>query len=710
MARLVDLVFILMVLAGGAAMGSLTTPNDNTLVLDSGKLKIVFDKGNSGLALKSFTDAAGHEWLSEFGPQCILWAIALKGPDGAQKEITSRTAGLVWARRTSRGASFAWSADLGDKQATVNLSVRIPKGSGLSYWSMAVELPESWQVTRADFPVLPNLRISDGLKLATATCWGIEREVKPGLECRMTYPSMITSMQFVGFYGGGNGLYVGLHDPMANHKLLAVKAGENEVGFACTNYPAIPEPPTRVYKVPYEAAIGVFEGEYWDAAQIYREFTFKTPWGKAGAVSKRPIPQWVKDTEIWLRPDEKPVANAKPTIEAAEFFGVPISLHWYNWHQIPFDTLYPEYFPAKPHFEQGVKALQMAGLNVMPYINGRLCDPNSRTWKEEGGESAAARKEDGEPYTEVYGSKVPLNAMCPYTDMWQQKIVGLVDKLVNEYGVRSVYIDQICAAWAVQCFDASHGHPLGGGQFWAEGYRKMLDLARAKLPKDHALTTEENAECWIDQLDALLMVNTPNWGRIIPLFPSVYSGRTIVFGYQYFRADDVKMSLGFRLKTAMAFVYGSQLGWIKVSQIMAPEVRKEAEFLRDLARCRRFGHEFLVYGRFLGMIEVGGKNLVLNGEGPDGAGGTYPIETPSVIASAWQAENGSLGIALVNLADEAREVEMELPLKKAGLAGKRIRVKVYGPQGELPTKTGSSAIQKLRVPERSALILCAEGV
>ncbi len=134
----------------------------------------------------------------------------------------------------------------------------------------------------------------------------------------------------------------------------------------------------------------------------------------------------------------------------------------------------------------------------------------------------------------------------------------------------------------------------------------MLD--RGPVCRDRILTTEENAECWIDQLDALLLVNTPNWGRIIPLFPAVYSGRTITFGFQYFRADDLTMSLPFRLKTAMAFTYGSQLGWIKVSQVMAPEVAKEAEFLRDLARCRRFGHAFLVYGRFLGLLDVGGDN------------------------------------------------------------------------------------------------------
>ena len=91
---------------------------------------------------------------------------------------------------------------------------------------------------------------------------------------------------------------------------------------------------------------------------------------------------------------------------------MPIALHWYKWHEVPYDTLYPEFFPPKPQFREGVKALQDAGFRVMPYINGRLCDPKSKTWTE-GGDKWAARDENGQPYTEVYGSKVPAPRHVP---------------------------------------------------------------------------------------------------------------------------------------------------------------------------------------------------------------------------------------------------------------------------------------------------------
>lgn len=706
MKQFVCIMVVLAVAAGGVAMAA----SNDTVTLDSGKLKLVFGTKDGAMTLTSLADSAGLEWLSGSGEQRSLWLIALRGPDGATQEIRSPAADFTGVSGTSRGAALSWSAAVGSGRASVAVRIRLPRGSSLSYWSLQVDLPEGWQVVRADFPVMPNVGVKDGLKLAVPTGWGLEYDVTPALQWSGTYPSLVSAMQFVTFYGGGTGLYIGMHDPEANHKHLAVKGSAEGPGFTCTNWPAIAKTPEKVYRVPYEAVIGVFDGDYWNAAQIYREFTLKTPWGKAGPVSRRPIPKWLTDTELWLMPDAKPLDNVEPCKKAAEFFGVPISLHWYNWHQIPFDTLYPEYFPTLPHFKQGVKALQVAGFHAMPYINGRLCDPKSKTWTDEGGSKSAALQENNEPYTEVYGSEVPLNVMCPYTAQWQEKIAGLAGRLTNEYGVDGVYIDQICAAGANRCFDASHGHPVGGGHFWADGYRKLLDLARSKLPKDRILTTEENAECWMDQFDALLLVNTPNWGRVIPLFPAVYSGRTIPFGFQYFTGDDLARSLPFRFKMARAFTYGSQMGWINVGRISAPEAAKEAEFLRNLARCRRFGHKYLVYGRFLGLLDVGGSNPTLSGEGSNSfGGGSYSIDTPAVIASAWQAEDGSLGVALANMSDEPRSVEMSLPVKAAGLRSSGLVVSCHGPEGETEAGASPSARQKLTVPARSGLVVSAAG-
>ncbi len=615
------------------------------------------------LAQSVMDEMLGAEWARPLSKDEPSWRLALRGPGSVTAELTSASTPFLdlEGAENSRFA-FVWAGDLKDGQAQVTLT--ISRNFRMTQWRLSALLPEGWKVTRADWPILPNIRIEPDLKMAAPFGWGLEYDVKPGMSYEGTYPSLVTAMPFVAFYRNGKGLYIGMHDIRGHHKHLAVKAREEGVGITCTHWPSDADTAGGRYAPEFEVAVASFDGDYWNAAQIYRAFNRETPWGgtKGGLRLEQPdqpVPAWLRDIDLWLMPGPEPLKNVDTCRKAGEFFGVPIGLHWYSWHEIPFDTLYPDYFPAKPNFREGVKALQEAGFRVMPYINGRLCDPNSKTWTQEGADKAAARQEDGKPYTEVYGSKVPLNVMCPATKQWQDKIAGIVDRLVNECGVDGVYIDQIGAAHAVRCFDKDHGHSPGGGAFWFDGYRKMLDQIRAKLPKDRMITTEENAECWNDQFDALLMVNTPSTGdrRIIPLMPVVYGGRIITFGFQYMSGDDIPKSLPFRAKMARAFLWGAQLGWINVDMIMAENARKEAEFLRNLARARRNGHDFLLTGTFLGEAEVTGDNPRLVGEGTAG-GGKYAIDLPAVMATAWLATDGSTGLAVVNLSDQPRTVEV----------------------------------------------------
>ena len=102
------------------------------------------------------------------------------------------------------------------------------------------------------------------------------------------------------------------------------------------------------------------------------------------------------------------------------------------------------------------------------------------------------------------GSPVRFAVMCPATQFWQDRVYDITMQLYRKYGVRGVYIDQIAAASARLCFDPSHGHPLGGGHWWADGYRRMLDRVRRDMPQGAFLTTECNAEAFIPQFDAYL--------------------------------------------------------------------------------------------------------------------------------------------------------------------------------------------------------------
>lgn len=68
--------------------------------------------------------------------------------------------------------------------------------------------------------------------------------------------------------------------------------------------------------------------------------------------------------------------------------------------------------------------------------------------------------------------------MCPATEYWQDKMVMLADKIVNEDGFDGIYYDMVAAVPAEPCFDRSHDHPMGGGHHYQNGNSKFLHGAK----------------------------------------------------------------------------------------------------------------------------------------------------------------------------------------------------------------------------------------
>ena len=193
---------------------------------------------------------------------------------------------------------------------------------------------------------------------------------------------------------------------------------------------------------------------------------------------------------------------------------VPVGVHWYGWHQNPFDNDYPHYFPAKDGFGEAVRGLAGQRRYVMPYINGRLWD--TRDKGTEDFEFSALpcppppKTKTGKPYIETYGSKeadgspVRLAVMCPATKSGRQTVRQTVLRLMNEYGVDGVYIDQVAAARRCCVWIARHGHPTGGGHWWTDSYNAMLAAIRQEKPADRMLTTECNGEPILKSFDGYL--------------------------------------------------------------------------------------------------------------------------------------------------------------------------------------------------------------
>lgn len=658
---------------------------DGKLTFQNAKLSLVFQQ-QAGWQLASLLQpATGHDFIESTAKPGALWKIEalveyyrridvvriwendvqqekveIDSTTPCQCDYTSRQEGekttlvLNW-----RGVTIADESNAAD----ISVEIALSSDSEYSEWrlNVAVHSPRIG-VWRVDFPVIGPLAASDTAELVVPNGWG---QLIPNPSQSKGYhghfPCGTCDLQAANLSDAGSGLYLAAHDPTGNDKEIAfdTDSAQHTVTYRLINHPAGMGTVSlgQNYVQPYAAAIGAYRGNWLTGAKMYRRWLPNAVWWPQETMATRQeTPQWIKETALWILTGGY-AKDVVPSAKAfAEYFDVPIALHWYSWHEIPFDDHYPEYFPTKPGFAEGVRELRQAGIKVMPYINGRLWDPRNDSWRVEKAATACAKDAQGLKYVEVYASHVALAVMCPSTALWQQKIASTVQRLIAECGVNAVYIDQISAAPAKLCFDAGHPHAPGGGDFWVGGYRELLVQTRAAAKAADAqamLTTEDAAEPFADLLDAFLMCNSTR-DQLIPFYPAVYSGRSLTFG-RYIYTEDVASLEAFATKVGQMFVFGAQLGWLGTN-IMEEKYREQAGYLRRLAKIRHAATQYMAMGELVGFPELTPPPAtidtcwhMMNPAHDFAVEPLAPVQMPQVMGSIWRADDGSLGVALTNM-------------------------------------------------------------
>ncbi|HIE51165.1 MAG TPA: hypothetical protein EYP85_05355 [Armatimonadetes bacterium] len=671
-------------------------------------LTLRFASQREGLGLVSLKHApSGHEWLYPSKAPPTLWRLVFRARGLAkQKELTldntapserhflrQRTPDTATAELRWRGLSLGEGLGTAD----VRVTVEVRRGDPVSHWRIFVAThSEEYGLWEVQFPLLTGLSQPGQSEVAVPRSnWGyLYRHLRSAQAGN--YPSANWPMQFLLINEGEEGLYLAAHDPRAYPKRFRYQPGGEFAFF-------VPVPnmglPGTGYEGDVPIAVGVYAGDWWVGAKMYRRWaTTQTPWTRLGPLARRKdYPPQLKHLCLWMLGGgfaREVVPNMR---QAQEFFALPLGIHWYNWHQIPFDDHYPEYFPTKPGFAEGVRELAQRGMVVMPYINARLMDSRTETWQRDDAFRFCALNEKGEKRIEVYGSKVPLTPMCPATKYWQDKINEIVGRLLRECGVNAVYLDQIAAAGPALCFNPEHGHPLGGGSYWVDGYRELLRRVQeqgAAVSPDVFFTTENNAEPYMDGVDAFLIWN-PRHEAEIPLMTAVYSGYTTYFSSPVTRGTG---DLSFCMAQGRDFVWGCQLGWMGFD-LLRPEHRVKAEYLRTLGQYRAVAAKFLVEGELLGELKPREPVPQVHGRWNKWGGGTWPANLPAVLGTVWRAPEGTIGLVLTNVSDEPQMFTFPLPSpRKRGTEGDALLlVRCLTPQGSMPTGLGKKEAVRTEV-------------
>lgn len=709
--------------------------NAPEIILQNEKIRFEFEPTHGGLS--SMFDKTGKiEHIQKTTLPHTLWSLTF-AHGMTQRVLTNLDVAMVSSRvekltdgtmrATFEWHNLVWALErldtINNKKVkrtgspgalAVKVTVDLPQDSGIAAWRISVDNDtDMWGMWDVDFPSVNGF--------LTSGAYDVARPSRPGIliencaeKISAVYRGNDLPMQFLCAMKDKSGVYMASHDPEAWFKTFFLEPGNK---FAIKTYVENMGVHGSDYKAPFPVMLGVYQGSWIEGCKIYRQFAVTTPWASKGRLSQRAgLPKVLTDIGLWLEVGAS--SNWQKTekweddsflkfhIQAKKYFDVPLASHWYTWHQIPWDNNYPNFFPANPGVAEISKDVRSQGITVMPYINGRIADTFNEDFEEY--RPHATTDLAGDLYLEYYGAqKGRFAVMCPTAPFYHQKIVNLVEELSNQLGANAAYIDQVTASVPKLCFNKSHGHPLGGGHWWVDGYREMLRKVHASAHekgRDMFITSETNAEYHISDLDAFLQL--PTDGRSINMLGAVYSGYTIYFGTPAsLNGNTVR---GWNMFQGRSFLWGVQNGRMG-PDLLSPQHAEKAAFLKNIGKYRVAGKKFLTFGEF---VDVLSHSETVTENWDAGLSKTTAV-LPVIQGSLWKAEDGSLGVFLVNYLAEERTIDLNIDPRKYGIgtASSKYKITRISPDGnkaepkkhmgtiKRTEKLGPSAISVFEVKE-----------
>jgi hypothetical protein len=698
------------------------------VVVEAGDLGALFNRKADGVELLSLLDRAKHGQLLAKAslPLFTITMRPLKSKTDVQlRADTGWQRVQVVAAATADTIEMRWESPhdkrLGPMRVTAVAS--IDRTAGAIRWKLRVDnVDRAWCVRNVVFPQVALDATSPQFEFfypcgpgQVRRGWAALPSMRMGC---LTYPDMYNTMPFVAAYdvAGGQGLYCAIHDPSAGVKIIRTQCrAEDHALVVAYEVPADNmDVGGNGFSTTGQPVWRLLHGDWFDAAMIYRAWVRReAPWyPKLGADGRTDTPLWMKELPLWVGAGGEPKDVLVIVDQFAKTLGVdvPFGVHWYVWHQNPFDNDYPHYFPPKPGFREALRTLEARKIYAMPYINGLLWDT-----RDKGAEDfqftklalpSTSKNEEGQPNTGTYLSKEPdgspakLAFMCPSTKLWHTTIRETVLRLMNEYGAKAVYLDMVAACLPIGCFDHSHGHPTGeGGSWWIASLNEMLGEIRRQKPADCVLTTECNAEPYVKSFDGYL---DWHWGvdGQVPAFPAVYGRAIQMFGRGY-QGPAPQEELAFRMRVGQQLVFGEQIGWFPAD--MCVKNPQMMSYLRQALAVRWPLRRYFYAGEMGRPPKLDGPMPTVTADWkwkkPDGR-----VTTDAVLTGAWMLRPEGRGILVfANVSDQPVTARLRFDASAYGLVGRQVQVKKIGVGEQEPAFLSPTVIQReITFPARSA--------
>lgn len=697
-------IFSLM-LFGFQLMASAKPP---VIVINSNyRLVMNSDKGT----IESFrmANGAGHELLIPNHGRLPLFIIEFLGESPKFRTISSSEARKVIVTKTETDGVETIVLDyegISDFGIGARVTVRCPKNEALTYWSLEVDNPTAEWIGHIQFPIIEvpfdcnpteenhsyilsslydGVLASPVIPTTVIGSWRQPRYNTPETWRSTNYPRECTA-QLLAYYNAFGGLYVACEDPTGVPKLISPIVEKEGVTMGLGHYPGTHGPGKT--NLAYNVVLGTFQGDWHNAAEIYRNWASKQPFTTRKIAQRPELPKWLFEPLVgvafpmrgqgdWdppatINPEYSPATKALPYLDKlAQAFDSPLMPIVFNWeHAGPW--VQPEAFPpvgGEAGMRKFMKDAKAKGWHPVIYGNGLNWVVGQKNtgydgmeyFQTHGGEAAAIRRADGTIIPSV-GWRT-LYQTCVATDASRKMILGMTRGMA-ELGPDAVQqFDQ--GVGAVACYATDHGHPPVPGPWMSKAFASLLkednEIARSVNPM--VTTSSEGAPPEVYLQDFGFWDARFGGGGSLncSLFSFIYHEYLPAHAGFYLNSVNDE---ALRASVARAFVMGYILNftlrdkgqisfeWNHIWDRAIPDQNAILDWAKRATHFRTgVARDFLLFGKMLLPWSV--TNVPYRDYG-------YGKE-PLVQSATWQSQDGRIGVVLANYGDSkvAPRVELE---------------------------------------------------
>ncbi len=587
--------------------------------------------------------------------------------------------------------------ELGELPVDARVTIRCPAGETLTYWNLEVNNRTTSWIGHIQFPVIEVPFDSPTDKDYSHILWSnadgaLAGPVAPSMPVGgrdgaevwrfNNYPGRWTRTQLMAYYNDAGGLFVACDDPKGLPKFIDPLMESDGVTLGLGHYPGTRGP--GLTRLPYNVVLGTFHGDWYAAAEIYRNWASRQPFCATKLAQRSDVPKWLTDSPLgiafpmrgqgdWdppaaVNPEYTPLTNALPYLDKlAAALESPLMPIVFNW-EYGGPWVQPDAYPpvgGEAAVREFMAKAKAQGWHPVIYGDG-LCWV---TWQKNtnydglpyfhahGGEDAVARKWDGTFLEDVWPWRKNYEA-CVATEKGRQMILEMTRRMA-EFGPDVVQqFDQ--TPGPTTCYAANHGHPPVPGPWMTEAFSSLIrsdkEIARSVNPTVAMSCEGAPSETYLQDFQT--------WDArvtLCPLYSFLYHEYGNGFeGFYTNRVNDEAL----RLSAARALVTGYLVdftlrdkGRIEYDwdQTWTRALPDQAAILDWVKRSNHFragiAHDYLVFGRMLRPWTVSGITQRDFGWGKE----------PLVQSATWQAQDGRIGVVLANSADlpESPRVELE---------------------------------------------------